>query len=249
MREAILIVPCYNEAARLREDDFLALARDADLGLLFVDDGSTDDTARRIDTLIGRGDGRVELLRLSRNAGKGEAVRQGLLRAIGAGASRVGYADADLSTPADEIAMLAETLRAGMARVVMGSRVRLLGRQIERNPMRHYLGRIFATCASLALRLPVYDTQCGAKWFQVTPILESALARPFQSRWAFDVELIGRLLRNGSRPGYESADFVESPLRTWSDVGGSKVGPAAALEAAHVLARIAWQLRRRKARL
>jgi dolichyl-phosphate beta-glucosyltransferase len=243
MREAILVVPCFNEAERLRGEEFLALSREADLGLVFVDDGSTDRTAERIGALVARAADRVELLRLARNAGKGEAVRQGLLRAIGSGASLVGYADADLSTPAAELARLAGELRGGAASVVMGSRIRLLGRQIERNPARHYLGRVFATCASLALGIPVYDTQCGAKWFRVTPVLEAALARPFESRWVFDVELIGRLLRRDGRPGYGVRDFLEVPLGRWSDVQGSKLGPVAVLEAGFDLLRIAWSLR------
>ena len=81
--------------------------------------------------------------------------------------------------------------------VVIGSRVGLLGHDIDRSLRRHYLGRIFATVSSAVLDLPVYDTQCGAKAFRVTPALRAALADPFTSRWAFDVELLGRLRRNG----------------------------------------------------
>jgi len=244
MRETVLVIPCYNEAARLRGDEFLSLAREHDLGLLFVDDGSTDATAARIEALVARAEGRVALQRMSFNAGKGEAVRQGMQRAIAEGAANVGYADADLSTPGDEIGRLAAELRGGTASVIMGSRVRLLGRQIERDPVRHYLGRLFATCASLALALSVYDTQCGAKWFRVTPVLEAALTRPFTSRWVFDVELIGRLLKRDGRAGYGARDFAEVLLQRWTDVAGSKLTVVAALESGIDLARIAWDLRR-----
>jgi hypothetical protein len=84
---------------------------------------------------------------------------------------------------------------------------------------------VFATAASLILRARVYDTQCGAKLFRAGPALSEALAAPFLSRWAFDVELLGRLLI-GTRavtPLPLSA-IVEVPLAVWHDIKGSKLG-------------------------
>ena len=75
--------------------------------------------------------------------------------------------------------------------------------------------------ASIILKLPVYDTQCGAKAFRASAALSRALEEPFHARWAFDVELIGRLLANG----LGCRDFVEVPLRRWVDVGGSRLRP------------------------
>jgi hypothetical protein len=118
------------------------------------------------------------------------------------------------------------------ADVLLGARVRLLGTRIERRAWRHYLGRVFATFASLALRLPVYDTQCGAKLFARSAALEAALARPFRSRWVFDVELLERMLAGaGGAPPLSPGRIREVPLAEWRDVGGSKLGPAGMLVA------------------
>ena len=90
--------------------------------------------------------------------------------------------------------------------------------------MRHYLGRAYATLASSALGITVYDTQCGAKVFRVNDALGAALAEPFRSAWAFDVELLHRLLHGSATAEAIAEDaLVEVPLTTWRDVGGSKL--------------------------
>ncbi|HET8541992.1 MAG TPA: glycosyltransferase [Anaeromyxobacter sp.] len=225
MPKTVLIVPCYNEEARLDRAEFLRLARARpDLELLFVDDGSRDRTAETIEAMRAA-DPRIALHRLERNGGKAEAVRRGLLAALERGADVVGYADADLATPVDELLRLVRALEERGGSVVLGSRVRLLGAGIERHAARHYLGRLFATVASLALRVPVYDTQCGAKLFRRTEALRQALAVPFRSRWAFDVELLQRLLSGSATVAPLAPDeFREIPLEAWRDARGSKLG-------------------------
>ena len=101
----------------------------------------------------------------------------------------------------------------------------MLGYDIDRSAVRHYLGRVFATAASLILQARVYDTQCGAKLFRAGPALHGALATPFLSRWAFDVEFLGRLLIGSPAvPPLPLSAIVEVPLPVWHDVKGSKLG-------------------------
>jgi glycosyltransferase involved in cell wall biosynthesis len=246
---SILVVPCYNEAARLDGQALASLVEGEAPAtrLVLVNDGSTDATSDRLDELKGRFPGRVDVLSFDRNRGKAEAVRQGLLLALSKNAEVVGYFDADLSTPISEVRRLLRVIEGRGASVVFGTRISLLGNDIHRSPTRHYLGRIFATAASGILRVRVYDTQCGAKMFRRSPALEAALGEPFLSRWAFDVELLGRLLAGGpSAPPLEVASFLEVPLESWRDVPGSKLRLAAMAGALKDLARIGIDLARRR---
>jgi dolichyl-phosphate beta-glucosyltransferase len=199
--------------------------------------------------LAGRAPERVEILSLSPNRGKAEAVRQGLLRALQqTDAGVVGYLDADLSTPVAEILRLLDIMdQSAAAQVVIGARISLLGSDIRRSAFRHYLGRVFATAASLLLKTRVYDTQCGAKLFRRSPALAAALGQPFLSRWSFDVELLGRLLAGTPAvPPVDQRSFIEVPLHAWRDVPGSKLSFTAMTGALGELARIGVDLERRR---
>jgi glycosyltransferase involved in cell wall biosynthesis len=230
--QTVIVVPCFNEANRIDERAFAALADSGDLHLLFVDDGSSDATPSLLARLAQSSD-LIDVFTLPENAGKAEAVRRGLLMAIRGGATIVGYYDADLATPPAELLRLTEVLQSQPDLAgVFGSRVARLGSSIERSSLRHYLGRTYATLASMALGITVYDTQCGAKVFRVSDSFAAALAAPFRSTWAFDVDLLYRLLRgSGATPALPVTAFVEVPLDAWRDVRGSKirVGAAAAM--------------------
>jgi dolichyl-phosphate beta-glucosyltransferase len=246
----MLVVPCYNEAARLDDAALLSLV-DGELPamrLLLVDDGSGDETGARLAALAHRAPGRIETLVLDRNRGKAEAVRQGMLAALARDATIVGYFDADLSTPVAELRRLLAMIEGRPdVGVVMGARISLLGNDIRRSHTRHYLGRVFATLASLILRARVYDTQCGAKLFRRSAALEAALREPFRSRWSFDVELLGRLLTgDATTPGLPVGQVLEVPLRSWRDVPGSKLRVSAMAGALKDLAQIAGDLARRR---
>lgn len=247
MTDTVIVVPCFNEAKRLQPEAFHEhVRRDPAVSFVMVDDGSRDGTLPMLDAMHDEMPERIDTLALQPNGGKAEAVRCGMLRALDRGAEQVGFWDADLATPLDAIASFRRVLDdRPHVTVVMGSRVKLLGRHIERNEARHYLGRMFATAASMALRLPVYDTQCGAKLFRRTPELRSYFADPFLTRWIFDVEILARAMRTPAM----RADIVgnervyELPLDRWTDVAGSKLKPTDFLKAIQELARIRWKYR------
>jgi glycosyltransferase involved in cell wall biosynthesis len=240
MPKAALVIPCYNEEKRLDDAELGLLAERRGLQLILVNDGSTDRTAERLQAFAAK-NAPARALLLERRGGKAEAIRRGFVEAFAAEAEIIGYADADFSTPAEEILRLLDETLCRDVRVVLGSRVQLLGSDIRRRVVRHYLGRVFSTGASLALGLRVYDTQCGAKFFRATDELKAAMAVPFASRWAFDVELIDRLLGKG----YGAEDLLEVPLKRWRDVKGSKLTASAAAAAFLDVAQIGLRRLRR----
>ena len=223
MQEVCVVIPCFNEEFRLRGADFLAfLDTHPAARLCLVDDGSEDGTFTVLDGLRAKRPDQILVHRLTRNRGKAEAVRAGVLRVAANDACPIiGYWDADLSTPLDEVDRLLEALQKNpQLRLVMGSRVKRLGARIDRRIWRHVMGRTFATCASAILGVAVYDSQCGAKLFR----RESAAVffrEPFLTRWLFDLEILVRLRNEVGAAAFEMASEV--PVARWEEVDGSKL--------------------------
>lgn len=228
-RPCTIVIPCYNEAARFPVDIVTAFA-DSNPGIhfLLVNDGSTDNT---LDVLQRARAGRapqVDVINQPVNGGKGEAVRAGVLAALErSGCLYVGFWDADLATPLPAInELMAVIASRPELEMIFGARIKLLGRRVERQTIRHYLGRVFATVVSTALRLPIYDTQCGAKIFRVGAATRVLFGEPFCTRWVFDVEILARFIRLcGYNMELVQNSIYEFPLQEWRDVAGSRVRP------------------------
>lgn len=252
MSRTVVVVPCYNEARRLNMRAIQDYGRRADgAELLFVDDGSRDETLELLAHLHGNHPRRFSFLHLAKNGGKAEAVRQGMLHALESSPDYVGFWDADLATPLSDIDSFARVLDAKpQIEMVIGTRMRLLGHEIDRRPLRYWLGRLFANVASLALGVRVFDTQCGAKLFRTSSGLSALLARPFCTRWIFDVELMARLKyarRCTSQPSLGRIIY-EAPLDSWHDVAGSTVKQGDFVKAVAELSNIYWTYLRPGAR-
>ena len=220
----ILVVPCYNEEQRLPVDELRQFRLEGtEVQFCFVNDGSRDGTLRLVQSLAVEDPARFSVVNLERNQGKAEAVRRGMLEAFSKNADLVGFWDADLATPLDQIADFIQVFETRPEiEMVFAARVRLLGRSISRNPKRHYVGRVGATLISSSLGLAVYDTQCGAKMFRSNDSIRALFAERFLSRWIFDVEIIARFVQQRGRDAAATAIY-ELPIKVWHDVKGSKV--------------------------
>jgi len=241
MQKTAIIVPCYNESQRLNAEAFIRYAeKNKWVYFIFVNDGSSDDTLKIINYMCCSNTEQMLCVDQKVNVGKAEAVRQGFLKVFDLDFYNIGYWDADLATPLNTIDKLCALLESKGVIAAIGSRVKLLGYRIERKPLRHYLGRVFATCTSLVLGLPVYDTQCGAKIFKNNSDLKKVFSTPFIVKWTFDVEILARfevILQNkgiGSLENYA----LEYPLKEWTHIPGSKVKPSDFLSGVNELFKI-----------
>ncbi|WP_338876690.1 glycosyltransferase [Spirosoma sp. SC4-14] len=224
MSSICIVIPCYNEANRLPVDVFLAyLSQSTNVNFCFVNDGSTDQTQFVLETMREQCPDRIDVQNLTQNKGKAGAVQLGMLKNAIKPFDYIGFFDADLATPLNAITDLTQVLDFNPALdLVMGSRIKYLGNNIQRNPFRHYAGRVIATVISNILKLPVYDTQCGAKVFRQS-VVNNLFEKPFISPWLFDVEILARLIQHRGRLNVMS-HIAEQPLKQWIEQSDSRIG-------------------------
>lgn len=222
MPKTCVIIPCYNEETRLPVKEFTAFAlTNQDIHFLFVNDGSTDNTQVVLENIVKAGVN-LHCLELTKNGGKAEAVRQGILWAIqNTDAGYIGFWDADLATPLSELTVFMQLITDRDLDVVTGLRLLRLGANVKRKKFRHYVGRVFATLVSAILDISVYDTQCGAKLFKAS-VASSLFKEAFITRWLFDVEVLARYIQTYGKER-TTKKIYEYPVMNWEDIGGSRL--------------------------
>lgn len=153
-----IVVPCYNEAESLpvlhKEISDSLEAADLQFEIIYVDDGSTDDTPSVLGRLH-RADDRVELIRLGRNAGKAAALAAGFSHARG---SVLCTLDADLQDDPSELPALVARVREGESDLIVG------WKKDRRDPWTKVIpSRIFNWMLRRVTPLRLHDINCGLK--------------------------------------------------------------------------------------
>ncbi|MCK5074411.1 MAG: glycosyltransferase [Bacteriovoracaceae bacterium] len=224
MSKLCIVIPCYNEEKRINLSVFGPfISANPGVDFLFINDGSTDKTLHILNGFAGLHHDRVKVLDLQENSGKAEAVRLGMLKAFDFNHQYVAYWDADLATPITEIPRFLKILNEKPdIKFILGMRIVRLGANVRRIWYRHYLGRVFATMASLILKLHVYDTQCGAKII-CRDMIPFVFKDFFVTKWFFDVEILFRI-KNTEIFKKNHNILYELPLAEWYDASGSKLG-------------------------
>jgi dolichyl-phosphate beta-glucosyltransferase len=211
-----IVVPCYNESARvgssLEKIVSYTQTRGWNAEILVVNDGSRDDTPEVVRSIAKR-HSNIRLIENPGNRGKGYSVRNGVLNAVG---EVILFTDADLSSPIEESEKLFGALQAG-ADVALGSRWLRSELQTYRQPVyRQLLGRMFNLALRLILGLNFKDTQCGFKAF-TRDAAQVIFPRQHIDRWGFDPEILYLARKFKLRA-------VEVPV-SWAHDHRSKINP------------------------
>lgn len=219
----LLIIPCHNEQNRINYNYFKEISNIHGVKLVFVNDGSTDNTAKIIHSFDWIS--KSEVINLESNVGKATAIQNGMLRSLEKyhTAQWVGFLDADGAFDLASIQrILAEASRKDCedTEAIYSSRIRLLGHRILRNNIRHYASRLVTTFLGVNWKSIPYDTQSGFKIYRNTNEFRAAISEArFKTRWFFDIEFhICLSLKYGR-------DLIgwEEPVLGWEDVKDSKI--------------------------
>ncbi|KAA1243284.1 dolichyl-phosphate beta-glucosyltransferase [Aquimarina sp. RZ0] len=226
-----IIIPCYNEEKRLNVTAFLDFIQtENEFHLCFVNDGSKDNTIAVLKEIQETNPYKISVIDVKKNAGKAAAVRAGARYLHSRGDIEfIGFIDADLSTDFKDFNGLLKTLKTnGRLSMVFGSRAKNASKGIEKNAMRALFSKIVKLLVFFILRLPIEDTQCGAKVFRanIVPVLFN---QTFFSRWLFDVEMFLRMKKYFGKSEI-SQKIYEQPLERWVHMEDSKLGIKDSLE-------------------
>lgn len=197
-----VVIPALNEEGKIARDILAAAAFFAANGLrgevIVVDDGSTDATAETAWRTDPGPDVRRLILRFEKNAGKGAAVRRGVLESRG---EIVVIADSGLCVPYANALPVVRRIRDGSLDVGLASR-RLKETVIVRGQPRgrRIISRLFHWAAVRVAGLPrwVTDSQCGFKVWR-GDAARAVFAGLATSGFLFEIEAILRAVRRGLR--------------------------------------------------
>ncbi|HTM47180.1 MAG TPA: glycosyltransferase [Bryobacteraceae bacterium] len=228
-----ILVPLYNEeefiGPLLQRVLEAPLPEGLDREIIVVDDGSTDGSGEIAEEIAAANPGVIQVIRKSRNEGKGSAIRTAVDKARG---DFCVIQDSDLEYDPREYRHLLKPLLESNADVVYGSRFMIVG---ERRVLYYWhavANRLLTELTNAVADLNLTDMETGYKAFR-TSLLQSIPIR--SQRFGIEPELTIKLARREVR-------IYETPIsyygRTYEE--GKKIGFKDALEAIWVILRFAF---------
>lgn len=171
--------------------------------IIIVNDGSSDGTVEALKKITEKefnhsvqATTAIKLLTLKHNAGKGAAVKAGMLHCNAKLALMV---DADGATNISSLDSLLKEMKASRAHMVFGSRAHMQEKsKAERSFVRTLLMKAFHFFVEFLIGNEILDTQCGFKLFR-GDIIQNLFGNLHLQKWAFDTEIVVIAERLGLR--------------------------------------------------
>jgi Glycosyl transferase family 2 len=209
--ELSLVIACYNEGEHLQGSVARVVeicdASRIDYELLFIDDGSTDDTREILTSLRNRYSSRRLSIHFNeQNLGRGATVRRGLDLAR---APVAGFLDIDLEVDATYISTFYSTVLNG-ADLAIGRRVYDV---TPATAARCVMSRGYCLLRRAMLGLPFDDTEAGYKFFRLAS-MRPVLAHCSDAGWFWDTEVVTRAYDARLEIAEVTCRFVRNPGKT-----------------------------------
>lgn len=229
-----VVIPAYNEGERIIKtlesvDEYLK-RQDYSYEIMVVANNCTDNTD---DVVKGQQEkiANLKLLDLGPGIpGKGGAVKEGFLKALG---SYIMFMDADNATKIDELDHFWPRVKEGND-IVIGSRD-IKGSKLDKAQpwYKELAGKMGNVLIQIVAVPGIKDTQCGFKLFSKESA-DKIFAVQKLGGWGFDIELLALARKYGFK-------IAEEPV-TWHDMAGSKVNLSSYLSVFKDLFKVRWWL-------
>ncbi|MFC1517951.1 glycosyltransferase family 2 protein [Candidatus Margulisiibacteriota bacterium] len=186
--KATIILPCYNES-HILEDNLCRIiklkdARQVELDIIVINDGSRDNTKERLGA-INREFPQLKVINNNQSKGRGACVALGIALNTN---KYVGFIDIDLEIPEENIVKSIEHLKNGWDAVI-GKRRFIKDRGYYLNIHRYLASKIYNKLVRLLLKLPYTDTESGIKFFKAEKIIK-LLPSIRANHWFWDTEAV-----------------------------------------------------------
>ena len=195
-----IVMPAYNAGRTIVATvERIPVDRLPAFRLVVVDDGSTDDTVRRVSEYCSQTGIRLEVVRHGRNRGYGAAQKTGFARSLSLGHDVHVLLHSDGQYAPEELPVMVAPLLEGMADVVLGSKM-LKGRVLAQGmPLTRYLGsRLITGIENLVFRTSLAEFHSGYMAYS-TKALETLRLDQITDGFHFDGEVLMCSAKTGLR--------------------------------------------------
>jgi len=211
-----VIMPAFNEGDVIEKNVYETIKTfesfKVKYEIIVIDDGSSDDTLKKLKLLEDKFPDIVKVSRNMKNYGKGRALKKGFRFAAG---DYVVFLDSDIDLHPAQLETFFNIMKLDNSDVVIGSK-RHPNSVLNYTLQRRIISSIYFFFIKILFGLPIRDTQTGLKLFKHS-VLKEVFPKVVINSFAFDLEI----LAYAHRLGYKIAEapvFIDSK-RSFSRIG------------------------------